>query len=269
MKFGLSFAGVFIIVMILAIDQVVASLLSIYIARIFPALTGEFPVILLQFSLLNLLYAVSVVFLVRIFTTKVYADMAFAKSPLAFFIFLAGASFQVIGSEIENIGSMLLGRNAAMNDIVFQVASLPNASGMILAFLFLAVLPPLFEEIFFRHFIQRGLGRRIGFGKALVVTSLLFALIHVNPTVVLPIFILSLLLGYLYEKHGLGASILLHAAVNSCVVFIVRMEPQIRGLKGDTHLIEHVDFSLLISSLLFFTAALLYFFRQKKSVIHL
>ena len=87
--------------------------------------------------------------------------------------------------------------------------------------IFLACLVgPFLEEIFFRGFCYPALKNRWGKGWALVLTSAFFAAIHQNLFALIPVFILGLALGYLYEKRGtLTPSITLHIIHNS--VFIL------------------------------------------------
>ena len=87
--------------------------------------------------------------------------------------------------------------------------------------IFLAcIVGPFLEEIFFRGFCYPAMKNRWGKSWALVLTSAFFAAIHQNLFAFIPVFILGLALGYLYEKRGtLISSITLHSIHNS--VFIL------------------------------------------------
>jgi len=95
-----------------------------------------------------------------------------------------------------------------------------RSPGTIAYSLFLAcVAGPLFEEIFFRGFCYPAFKKRWGTGWALVLSAAFFSAIHQNLFAFLPVFILGLGLGYLYEKRGtLVPSIALHVIHNT--VFI-------------------------------------------------
>lgn len=95
-----------------------------------------------------------------------------------------------------------------------------RAPWLIVYSVFLAcVAGPFLEEIFFRGFCYPALKKRWGVGWALVLSSTFFSLIHQNLFAFLPVFVLGLGLGYLYEKRGtLVPSIVLHIVHNS--VFI-------------------------------------------------
>lgn len=68
--------------------------------------------------------------------------------------------------------------------------------------LFVAVLGPIFEEIFFRGFAYTALRARFGVTVAMIVTALVFSALHLSLTAFLPIFFLGLYLAYLYERTG-------------------------------------------------------------------
>lgn len=77
------------------------------------------------------------------------------------------------------------------------------------------VLAPVGEEIFFRGYLLRILGARYGNTGGLLVTSALFALLHVNPASFLALFVLGLAFGALRLWTGsLFPSILAHAVQN-------------------------------------------------------
>jgi uncharacterized protein len=84
----------------------------------------------------------------------------------------------------------------------------------------IVVAAPISEEIFFRGCLQTFFSalfsRRGGRWMAVVVTSFLFAMAHGDWWARPPIFVLSLCLGYAYERTGnLWTSIMIHAAFNA------------------------------------------------------
>jgi membrane protease YdiL (CAAX protease family) len=106
-------------------------------------------------------------------------------------------------------------------DLGFQ--NVHGAQDMVLTFLSLVVLPPLAEETVFRGFIFTGLRERFKWVWALVITSLLFGIAHLEFGTGQPLvwvagldtFCLSLVLCYLREKSdSLWPGILLHAVKN-------------------------------------------------------
>ncbi len=83
-------------------------------------------------------------------------------------------------------------------------------------FLFMAVvLAPVVEEGLFRGFIYPAVKRRAGIVRALVIVSVLFAVVHHNVGVFGPLVVLALLLGLAYEVTGnLIVPITIHSLFN-------------------------------------------------------
>ncbi len=68
--------------------------------------------------------------------------------------------------------------------------------------LFVAMVGPVIEEIFFRGFAYRVLRDRWGARAAMVGTAAVFSAMHMNWIAAFPIFFLGVFLAYLYEKTG-------------------------------------------------------------------
>ena len=95
---------------------------------------------------------------------------------------------------------------------------------------------PISEELFFRVCLQTLLGGAISRFKsgwppartrwfAVLFTSILFALAHGDPWAMPPIFVLSLCLGYAYERTGnIWVSITMHAAFNAWQLWMFSMK---------------------------------------------
>jgi membrane protease YdiL (CAAX protease family) len=78
------------------------------------------------------------------------------------------------------------------------------------------IVAPVVEEIFFRGFVFAGLCRRYEWQKAALISSALFALIHLQLTAVIPIFILGYIFAYLYyQSNSIWPAILMHVATNA------------------------------------------------------
>ncbi|MBM3945543.1 MAG: CPBP family intramembrane metalloprotease [SAR202 cluster bacterium] len=77
-----------------------------------------------------------------------------------------------------------------------------NGQERVLAILVLAVLGPLGEEVFFRGFLFGALAKIMRVVPALAATGALFALGHVEVSVLIPIFVTGLALTWLYARTG-------------------------------------------------------------------
>lgn len=84
------------------------------------------------------------------------------------------------------------------------------------AMIIVAVLTPIVEELFFRGIIHQGLAQRFGFIPGAIMSSVLFMLAHVDPTVFLPIFALGFGFAFLMTRtRSLWPSIAAHMLWNS------------------------------------------------------
>ena len=91
--------------------------------------------------------------------------------------------------------------------------------GILLTFQALALWTPFTEELFFRGFVFTGLVPRLGIGWAIMVSAVVFSLFHVDPRVMLPIFVTGALLAWLYHRTGsLWPSIAVHAGQNALAI---------------------------------------------------
>ncbi len=100
----------------------------------------------------------------------------------------------------------------------------PDIFQLIWVLFFVAVMPAIAEEIFFRGILQRFLYSATGnIRAAILVQGLVFTLFHASYSGFLPIFFFGIIFGYITWKTGsIRHSILLHAANNAIAVLTIR-----------------------------------------------
>lgn len=87
-----------------------------------------------------------------------------------------------------------------------------------------SVFAPFFEEWLCRGMILRGLLQKTNPAAAVVISALVFAIIHMNPWQAIPAFILGLLFGYVYYRTGsLKLTMLMHCVNNTFSVLMGRL----------------------------------------------
>jgi glutamate-5-semialdehyde dehydrogenase len=128
-------------------------------------------------------------------------------------------SVPIFVSEVDNLFRFLHSTDG-LDDWNFapEIGELVGGSwpGAILA----VIVAPLTEEVLFRGLILRGLLSRWPVWPSIVVSALLFALMHLNPAQAPATFALGLALGWMYARtRSLGLSILGHA-LNNLSVFL-------------------------------------------------
>lgn len=96
--------------------------------------------------------------------------------------------------------------------------ALENRDGVALLIFFVtaSVAAPMFEEFIFRGFLLPSFTRYMPVWGAIVASSFLFAIAHLNLSEVLPLWTLGMLLGVVYTRsRNLLSSMLLHSLWNS------------------------------------------------------
>ena len=79
-----------------------------------------------------------------------------------------------------------------------------------------AIAAPFYEEIMFRGFLLPSLTRYFPLWGAIAISSLIFAVAHLNLSEVLPLTVLGMVLGIVYTRsRNLLSSMLLHSLWNS------------------------------------------------------
>ena len=87
-----------------------------------------------------------------------------------------------------------------------------------------SVFAPFFEEWLCRGIILRGLLKKMKPGWAIVISALIFGLIHMNLWQAIPAFIIGVVLGYVYYKTGsLKLTMLMHCVNNTLSVILSRI----------------------------------------------
>ena len=103
-----------------------------------------------------------------------------------------------------------------------QIMQPDSTAGYIFLFLAVVIMAPIGEEIVFRGFLQKFLEQHWkDITRAVLVTSLLFAMIHFNPFWTIQIYMLGIILGFLsWKTQSIIPSIILHS-MNNGVAFVL------------------------------------------------
>ena len=83
-----------------------------------------------------------------------------------------------------------------------------------------AVVAPVAEEVFFRGYVFRAVHTRYGLLPAYAFSSVLFAVIHLNLQALVPILVIALYLGYLYQRTGSIVPGIFAHACNNAIAFL-------------------------------------------------
>ncbi|MFI3331279.1 MAG: type II CAAX endopeptidase family protein [Rikenellaceae bacterium] len=85
------------------------------------------------------------------------------------------------------------------------------------------VAAPILEEVLFRGILQSSLSHNIGKWSALILVSLIFALVHGIPPQAVNAFFISMILGYLFIRTGSLLCVIIIHSLNNCLAYFTMM----------------------------------------------
>jgi len=142
-----------------------------------------------------------------------------------FSIIIISVGFIVIIDELDRIVYALFGSPDFLDELVEQLRITSIFNG-VLIILTTIIVAPLVEEMLFRGFLQKILEESWeDITKAILVTSLFFALVHLNPYWIVQIYLLGMLFGYLsWRTNSIIPGIILHGLNNGFAVALNNAE---------------------------------------------
>lgn len=135
-------------------------------------------------------------------------------------------------------------------------------------FLCIAVFTPFAEEFTFRGAIEGALLKTTRPWTAILVSALIFGLMHINPIQVVFSFALGILLGWLYYKtNSLIPGILAHFINNACGFLTLMLSDETTPRTTEEFLGKPLTYSLMLASVILFIVLLCVLQRQFKRSI--
>ena len=131
----------------------------------------------------------------------------------------ASLGLTALYSTIVNwLGATYIAPPEIPKDIIF-----PGLAA-VLTYQAVALWTPITEEIFFRGFVYAGLVPRLGAGRAILASAIVFGGFHILPGLIIPTFMTGLLLAWLYYKTGsIWPPIAVHAGQNALALTVTLM----------------------------------------------
>lgn len=160
---------------------------------------------------------------------KINAVTAFRLNSISlkslFSIILLSIGLIIIIDELDRIVYAFFGQPDYLEDIVEQLKITSLFSGLIIV-ITTAIFAPFVEEMLFRGYLQKVLEDNWqDITKAVLVTSLFFAFVHLNPYWIVQIYLLGLVLGYLaWRTNSIVPGLILHGLNNGFAVALNNAE---------------------------------------------
>lgn len=111
-----------------------------------------------------------------------------------------------------------------LNMVIFLIIppqTITNPIHPVLNLISSGIIGPIYEEILFRYLLYNRLKKKYQSTKAIIITSILFGLIHISPIKIIYALILGFIINFSYEKNkNILAPILIHIAANSIVLLL-------------------------------------------------
>lgn len=115
----------------------------------------------------------------------------------------------------------MLSTSVVLEPLLSLMPEVPNAYGRgAWAIVTVVVMAPLFEEFIFRGVLLESTRAKYGVMAAWLVSSAIFGIIHMHPTVAVNAFAMGLVLGFIYLRtDSIWSTIILHA-VNNGIAYL-------------------------------------------------
>ena len=178
--------------------------------------------------------------------------MMLSAIPLAQYVGFDTESFR-LPSFLQEVEKSLEASENQANLMIKALLSDKSSGTLILNILVLAIVPGVCEEIFFRNFIQKRLSTQLSPWLAILITSLIFSIVHFQIFGFFSRIILGAVLGYIfYISKSIVPSILAHLSYNATMLFGV-YAASARGIDMEKEVHIPIWIVLIsISSLYFF-----------------
>ena len=169
---------------------------------------------------------------------------------------LIGISIQPIADELDKLFSQLFSMPEQVQEYLekaLDAFKIDNLGSLLLITLGAVIIAAITEEILFRGFLQSAYERDGSPFRAVLISSLVFAVVHFSPQF-FQIFLLGSLLGYLaLRTDSLYPGILLHMINNGIAITFININTENFSFYS---IGNHVSPLILIPSILIFVASL-------------
>lgn len=210
----------------------------------------------------------------KVFQKRKLSDLAINKPPYprrVWFVFLIALplALQLLGAEIDALGQMVFPFPEFYRQMLESLQPTGSLSDAIGAYLTIALVGPLCEEILFRGILLPGLYVHYQFRKwpAILVSAALFGLSHLNPYQLLYAMPAGVVLGYLrFETRGLTVPIVVHVCNNLIAVIALYHLSELPYFVSAESEIVHLPVSLMMAAGVLFALSLRYIVKRRLGV---
>jgi len=130
----------------------------------------------------------------------------------------------LIGAVLITLATSVIG-NSISNSKTESIQQNVTFFTVLIAFISAAIISPIYEEIFYRGFLYRWLRTRIGFSGAILLSSIIFTVIHIPTYNTMPVnFFSGIIFALAYEKTGsIWTSVIIHGSTNGIMILLASL----------------------------------------------
>ena len=138
-----------------------------------------------------------------------------------------GFAFTVVSDEIDRIIQTFFPIPEIIQQALEEALKIDSTSDFIIIVFSAVFLAAFLEEMLFRGFIQTSFENTFDVTKAVMSTTLLFAVVHFNPWWSIQIMIFGIILGVMAWKSGsIIPAIIVHFINNSVALIFANLKPE-------------------------------------------
>ncbi|AKR12642.1 MULTISPECIES: CPBP family intramembrane glutamic endopeptidase [Bacillus cereus group] len=130
----------------------------------------------------------------------------------------------LVGDVIVMVLTSFIG-NSYENSKTEAIQQSVNFFTVLIAFVSAAIISPIYEEIFYRGFLYRWLRTRFGMIGAILLSSLIFTIVHIPTYNAMPVnFLSGIVFAWAYERtNSIWPSVIIHGLTNGIMVLLTAM----------------------------------------------
>lgn len=150
-----------------------------------------------------------------------WEEVGFSDIEPSLLLRLAGWTFVTLflSGAVSALVEAITGRSPSSAAPVFPET--PTSEEVLVTAVLACLIAPVVEEFIFRGLLLGYLRTRVNVGSAVALTAALFALVHLIPIQLAPLFVFGVMFGFVRIRYdNVWASVLLHAMVNGIAVWV-------------------------------------------------
>lgn len=148
---------------------------------------------------------------------------------------LIGIGMSVVGDELDRLFQMVIPLPEYFSEIMTSMVA-HSATDWVLLLVGVVLFAAISEELVFRGFLQVTLEKQGDVTKAVLMSSLAWALIHLNPYWVVQIFIMGVIIGFMAWRTGsVLPGMIVHAVNNFISLLFINYETDLEWYTMGDH----------------------------------